>query len=250
MIGAVRKEYLEDIKDAAVSLGIEDIKEAFDVLSPSIKCHLTDSQANELAKRGDVAFIEPYAIPEICNNVARGTKGVNIEDIQTLGYYGKGQKICIQDSGLDNGTKKDDVHPDFQGKKIKGRVTSAAAEYRGKKNRKNWADFNGHGTHVAGSALGTGAASSGQYRGMAPQANIFSLCAGLTDGSSYILSASLKELFRTYKAGCRVMNNSWGSTGYGAYNDSSRLYDWLVWKCKDYTVLFAAKRPWDAPANS
>lgn len=236
LVGAVRKAYLDDVKEAAASLGINDIEEVSNTLSPCIKCHLTDYQANELAKRGDVAFIEPYSEPIVFNNVGSGL--VNVTSFQTSGYTGKGEKICIQDSGLDNGTKGKKIHPDFQGKRIKGIVTKAIAKYRGKKYKKSWADLNGHGTHVSGTVLGTGSASSDTYRGMAPDADIFMVCAG-TAGSG-IAPANMKELLKTYKAGCRVMNNSWGSVGYGYYGDQARLYDELVWKNKDYTVLFAA----------
>lgn len=239
LIGAVRKAYLDDIKEAAAFLGINDIEEVSNTLSPCIKCHLTDNQASELAKRGDVAFIEPYSEPKVFNDVARGSRGVNLTDLHMEGYTGKGEKICIQDSGLDNG-KKNKIHPDFQGKNIKGAVTKSASVYRSKKYRKSFADFNDHGTHVSGSALGTGSASSGTYRGMAKDADVYMLCAGTSYGDGYIFSGSLKELLKTYKAGCRVMNNSWGGGTSGYYGDDARLYDTLVWKNKDYTVLFAA----------
>ena len=239
LIGAVRKAYLDDIKEAAAFLGINDIEEVSNTLSPCIKCHLTDNQASELAKRGDVAFIEPYSEPKVFNDVARGSRGVNLTDLHMEGYTGKGEKICIQDSGLDNG-KKNKIHPDFQGKNIKGAVTKSASVYRSKKYRKKWNDFNDHGTHVSGSALGTGSASSGTYRGMAKDADVYMLCAGTSYGDGYIFSGSLKELLKTYKAGCRVMNNSWGGGTSGYYGDDARLYDTLVWKNKDYTVLFAA----------
>ena len=240
LVGAVRKAYLGDIKEAAALLGINDIEEVSNTLSPCIKCHLTDNQASELAKRGDVAFIEPYADPKIFNDVARGSWGVNLTDLQMEGYTGKGEKICIQDTGLDNGTTGNALHPDFQGKIIQGAVTKAASKYRSKKFKKKWNDFNGHGTHVSGSALGTGSADSGTYHGMAKDADIFMLCAGMSDGSARIASGKLKELIKTYKAGCRVMNNSWGGGTSGYYGDAARLYDKLVWKSKDYTVLFAA----------
>ena len=71
---------------------------------------------------------------------------------------GNGVTIAIIDTGI-NGT-----HPDFQGKTIIWHdiLTSKANSY----------DDNGHGTSVASIAAGTGAASSGKYKGIAPGANL------------------------------------------------------------------------------
>lgn len=73
------------------------------------------------------------------------------------GLDGKGVKVAVLDTGYDTG------HPD-----LKGRVTA----------EKNFTwdesvqDANGHGTHVASTIAGGGAASGGRYKGVAPGAEL------------------------------------------------------------------------------
>jgi serine protease AprX len=73
------------------------------------------------------------------------------------GYTGKDMRIGIVDTGVDTN------HPDLAGRVVQ------SADFTGEGPR----DANGHGTHVAGIAAGSGAASGGRYRGVAPEANIY-----------------------------------------------------------------------------
>ncbi len=73
------------------------------------------------------------------------------------GFTGAGVSVAVLDSGIDTS------HPDL--------ATQVAAA-------KNFTDTpdgdqNGHGTHVASTIAGTGAASSGLYQGVAPQAKLY-----------------------------------------------------------------------------
>ena len=248
-VGAVRKEYLPAIIRALDDAGAQEIEKLYTTLEPCVKAYMTNDQAREIAKRGDVAFIEPYSESKIGNDYARSEKLTNVDAMQMEGYTGKGQMICIQDSGLDNGTTNF-IHPDFLGKKIIGRTTYSVMRKRGSYD--DWCDDDGsHGTHVAGSALGTGKASDGQYRGMACDADIYFLCAG--DGGIYIYPGNDDDLERTYSVGCRVMNNSWYSRSNGQYTSDSRQYDQFVWDHKDYTVCFCAgndNKKYDLPTES
>ncbi len=73
------------------------------------------------------------------------------------GYDGKGIKVAVLDTGIDEG------HPDLKGQvaETKSFVPNQTVE-----------DHNGHGTHVASTILGTGAASNGAYKGVAPGASL------------------------------------------------------------------------------
>ena len=246
-VGAVREEYISAIMQAAEELGVKDAERIYNTLEPCFRAHVTDFQARSLAERGDVAFIEPYALEEIFNDQARTDYSCNVDDMQLEGYTGKDQMVCIQDSGLDNGDL-DNIHPDFKNKTVKGRNTAGIAWERGTYDE--WYDAGNHGTHVAGSATGTGAASDGQFRGMACDASLFVLCAGLKNG--YISSGTEEDLQNTYNQGARVMNNSWGSTGNGYYGSGTRLYDQIIWNNKDYTICFSsgnANRKMDLPTE-
>ncbi|RDG37675.1 1,4-dihydropyridine esterase [Streptomyces corynorhini] len=73
------------------------------------------------------------------------------------GYDGKGVKIAVLDTGVD------ETHPDLKGAEIAQKDFSGSG---------NTVDHFGHGTHVASIAVGSGAKSGGKYKGVAPGAKI------------------------------------------------------------------------------
>ncbi|EWM67651.1 secreted peptidase [Micromonospora sp. M42] len=75
------------------------------------------------------------------------------------GYTGKGVRVAVLDTGVDL------THPDLAGK---------VAESRNFTEETNPDDIVGHGTHVASTIAGSGAASGGKYRGVAPDATLLS----------------------------------------------------------------------------
>ncbi|WP_433349674.1 S8 family peptidase [Micromonospora sp. CA-111912] len=73
------------------------------------------------------------------------------------GYDGTGVKVAVLDTGID------ESHPDFAGKIIEARSFVEGETAR---------DGHGHGTHVASTIVGSGAASGGKYKGVAPGAKL------------------------------------------------------------------------------
>lgn len=107
-------------------------------------------------------------------------------DTNGLPFKGRGVKIAVIDGGIDY------THPDF------GSCSSAqfasglcAKVTKGKdfvNNDNDPMDDNGHGTHVASTAAGTGAASNEKFIGVAPEAEIWS--AKVTDSSGHGFSSN------------------------------------------------------------
>ncbi|WP_406270864.1 S8 family peptidase [Actinacidiphila glaucinigra] len=87
----------------------------------------------------------------------RSTAQINAPAAWKAGYEGQGVKVAVLDTGVDAN------HPDLAGR---------IAEARNFSDSVNTDDHFGHGTHVASTVGGTGAASSGTRRGVAPKADL------------------------------------------------------------------------------
>lgn len=191
-------------------------------------------QLQQLAASDDVVYVE-----SIRENVPFNDKAAGIIQVPTLwgaGLDGKGQVVAVTDTGLDNGRNDASLHPDFQ-----GQVKALYAWGRSNDS----SDSHGHGTHVAGSILGTGAASNGQVKGMAPGAKLIFQSVLDNQGGLSGIPSDLGQLFQqAYQAGARIHSNSWGvpatAGGAGVYDGQSAAADKFIWENRDYAILFAA----------
>ncbi|MET7492921.1 S8 family serine peptidase [Streptomyces sp900116325] len=91
-------------------------------------------------------------------NLKESVPLIGAPEAWAAGYTGKGVKVAVLDTGIDVN------HPDFAGL-IDGTASFVPGEAI--------TDVNGHGTHVAGTIVGSGAASGGDYKGVAPGADLF-----------------------------------------------------------------------------
>ncbi len=161
-----------------------------------------------------------------------GTKVMNFDAAWARGYYGADQIAAMADTGLDVGDVSK-LHPDF-GNFKKGIALGFGS--------KSWEDPMGHGTHVAGSILGTGKASDGKLRGGANQAQLVveSIWSPILDNLGF--SNDLGALFKTaYNEGARIHSNSWGNPkALGAYDDFASQVDEYMWSNPDFLAVFAA----------
>jgi hypothetical protein len=120
----------------------------------------------------------------------------------TTGFDGAGVTVAVLDTGIDA------THPDLADR-IAGAHNFAADDPWWSEDE---LDHAGHGTHVASTIAGTGAASNGAYRGVAPGARLLDVkvCSvgGCTD------STVLAGMDWAIANGARVLNLSFGNYDY------------------------------------
>ena len=178
---------------------------------------------------------------------------------------GTGIIVAVADSGLDSGTNDSTMHPDFRDHIVdivSLPMTSARATACGSPANDGAEDIDGHGTHVAGSVLGDGTDSSGNIKGMAPEARLYfqsvgSWCQNNPAGKQNTLNGiptNKTDLFRfAAENGSRVHTNSWGNTCDGAcyseYTIGSLQADIAAREYTNMTILFSAGNS-GADANS
>lgn len=155
--------------------------------------------------------------------------------IAPAGLTGAGQVVAVADSGIDKGSMED-VHPDL-------------ASRPGKKPKiimlKSWAgrqvadDPLGHGTHMVGAIAGSGSASGGRFRGVAPGASIY--FQGILDQNGKIAPpADMEQLFMpAYQAGAKIHVDAWGS-GENSYSGTAMEADAFMRKYPDFLAIFGA----------
>ena len=214
-------------------------------------------QVQEIANVLDVAWMEPYVLPEKHNEYAAGViLGANTANAS--GYDGSSQIAAVADTGLGGGTAAT-AHPDIPASRIV--------------NIYNWPGStggciqsiiddgaidvdSGHGTHTAASVLSDGGAN-GEGKGAAYAADlvfqatenfatISRMCQriGGWPADGYFLTGlpdDLHDLFQqAYNDGARIHSNSWGAALAGEYTLDSANTDDFVWDNPDMTITFSA----------
>ncbi|RSL49572.1 hypothetical protein CEP54_012374 [Fusarium duplospermum] len=204
---------------------------------------------DKVAALDEVRVLHTANEATIFNNVARQILNSSCtRTVKDIPYRGKGQIVCVADTGFDKGSDTD-THDAFAGR-VKGLYSWGRASKGGETD-----DLDGHGTHVCGSVLGKGLhASQGVVEGTAPDSHLLmqSLFSGFNPFTKTPLlggipKSSLAPLFgEAYDAGARIHTNSWGSALPPAtkiqrpYNGKSESIDLFVWEHQDMTILFAA----------
>jgi len=243
------------------------------VMSTSARSVTAVVPLNGLGKIADqqgVQSILPHRFPKLVNDRARPV--MTVPDTNIFGDFtlrGAGQVVAIADSGLDTGNPAA-IHADFTGRVAS--ITSFPNQYSALCNDPAPFDdgtqdtHSAHGTHVAGSVLGNGAAATALSnptvpKGVAPEAQVYFQAVeqqvtwkpapppGWPAGSPwpppavglYGLPDDLHDLFGpAYTAGARVHTNSWGADDNGQYSQNSRDVDDFMFLHRDMLILFAA----------
>lgn len=239
----------------------------------SVKGSASSSTIRELAQDPGVQSILPHAFPKFNND--RATLVMNAPVARNFGSFtlrGGGQIVGIADSGLDTGNATA-LHADFTGRVVAinslpnqlGALSNDPAPFDD-----GAADTNSaHGTHVAGSVLGNGAAAVAAGAatvpvGTAPEAQVYfqaveqsvnwkSVAQLAAMGimappgwpprqvGLYGLPDDLNNLFQpAYAAGARIHTNSWGASTPGEYAANSREVDEFLFNHRDMCILYSA----------
>ena len=189
----------------------------------------------DLVACGDVRWMEKFVRPHFMNDMAVEPEAMNVravwksEDLPE-GLSGDGQIITTSDSGIDTGDMAT-LHEDLRDRVVGIKVADDSYDY----------DDNGHGTHTAGSIVGTGVKSDGQIRGTAWGAHLYAwFCGGKGDGVN--IPPSVDDLFRpdqeNYPA--YIHSASWGSNTPGTYDAECRSYDEWAWEHADFLPVYSA----------
>ncbi|WP_432179822.1 S8 family serine peptidase [Streptomyces sp. NBC_00063] len=113
------------------------------------------------------------------------------------GLDGSGVRVAVLDTGVDAG------HPDLAGRIAETKVFVPGTDSD---------DRTGHGTHTASTIAGTGAASRGEYAGMAPGADLL-VGKVLRDDGSGTLSGIVNGMEWAVAEGAKVVSMSLGADG-------------------------------------
>ncbi len=214
---------------------------------PMAGASLTKSQINNLKLDPRVKSIY-YDAALKYNNYTSGeiTGGHYVHDIE--GVTGVGSTIAVLDSGVDA------THPDLmlgdkvvQNVKILGDLDLAGGKNFFLEGIPNTDTSSGHGTHVAGTVGGSGAASAGDSRranyhaGIAPNAAIVGLGAGEAISILYALQGFDYAIANSDRYSIDVITNSWGG-GDGNNFDPNNPINQASYQAysKGVVVTFAA----------
>lgn len=224
---------------------------------------------NSLAALPGVFRIEPYLPPALENEKAAQvmhTFDVRSASRNRLGVdlTGAGQVAGLVDSGLDLNSTTPAVLDfyDFTNGVQTSRIQAAVAGsgcgvLDCTCSSTDDTTSSGHGTHVAGSIAGNGYLSllqqglQAQARtsdpsfdyafgvGQAPEARLVAVYTSGTDGSLCGLGSYYDTWLSAYTAGARLVNNSWGNTGF-TYGGSAVSADQVMWTYQDFLLVNSA----------
>ena len=186
VVNALQMQAKESQADLLDYLNELEINGVVDEIRPlwivnSVSCYTEDTLMDEISRRDDVMAVyqvdefsltedENIAIPadsgdgrEIAENILK----VNADQVWELGYTGEDVLVAL----IDTGVRLD--HADLQGRFWDGGAEYPNHGYDFYSHDNDPSDTHGHGTHVAGTIVGTGA--SGTQTGVAPGAKIMVL---------------------------------------------------------------------------
>ena len=161
VIVIAKSQDMPDLGDLKVRYRYHLIKGVAGDASPSAIKRLTVSDAIKGVYLDSSTHVAGPDINVPGNSTVIPADKINAEPLWSKGIDGKGVIVAILDSGIDEN------HPDLAGKVV-GEKNFVEGETTTN-------DLLGHGTLVSGIIAGSGAASGGKYRGIAPGASLLNV---------------------------------------------------------------------------
>ncbi|MFJ7933271.1 S8 family serine peptidase [Sporosarcina sp. NPDC096371] len=153
LAGSERTNVLESIGGVAVSADKEQATSFWEEITQNVTA--ASSQKAGVQLNGVIEKI--WLDGRVEANLEKSVPQVKAPETWESGYDGTGVTVAVLDTGID----KD--HPD-----LSGQLDEAVSFVPGEDSL----DYHHHGTHVASTVLGTGAASDGRNKGVAPGARL------------------------------------------------------------------------------
>jgi serine protease AprX len=178
---------------------IEDLKQeqAFEehlTLGEAVVANLTPAQIQKFAQQSNIVRLE--ADKPLKLELDQSAVTVGLVNARTQGIVGTGRGVII--AVLDG--EVDINHPDLKGRVVHKRNYTSEP----------WGNPHSHGTHVAGIIAGNGS----QYKGMAPEAIIWSYkllpSEATNSGQGFKGADAIEDVIKDMKEGVKIANCSWG----------------------------------------
>ena len=204
-------DYLNELEINGV---VEEIRPLWIV--NSVSCYAEESLMDEISRRDDVLAVYQvveFSLPEDENisipaergdgrEIAENILKVNADQVWELGYTGDDVLVAL----IDTGVRLD--HADLQGQFWDGGAEYPNHGYDFYQHDDDPSDTHGHGTHVAGTIVGSGA--SGTQTGVAPGAKIMVLKVFHGDDNLTEPTMWVEAMQFAVEHGADVMNMSLG----------------------------------------
>jgi subtilisin family serine protease len=226
--------YMTEVTHALNKLGCTIVFTAKDFVR--IAVHPSPRSIQRIAENNRVKWIERYTPPKLCLD-----KAAPIINAPTIwndhNLDGEDQIVAVADTGLDTGVDDATMHKDFKSSAPPPKIAGIFA--RGRPG--DASDPNGHGTHVAGTALGNGTVSLGRVRGIGHGARL--IFQSVLDAHGKLTGLDpLNDLFdQAYTNGAKIHSDSWGNAqAKGKYDTNSSGVDDFVWNNRDMLIVVAA----------